>query len=101
MNIQSAYMSIQIATLFSSATLSVENAYAVPSAMLSVLQHDFINLRYVMALDRGDIEEGGTGDLQDWKWTGPIQPLEQIASAVSYMTPPPTYRFSHLVCSYR
>ena len=63
---------LPIDTIFPPATLSVENAYTIPSLMLQVPQFDFSTSSFVTGLPEGT----------NTPWGGPSQPVQNIASAV-------------------
>ena len=76
---------IPIATIFPPATLSVVNAPETIASMLEVPQHDFTTLNFVSPMASTDGVDGMSHDLTTelslWAWSGPSQPLQNIAVA--------------------
>ena len=68
---------IPVATIFPPATLSVGNAPKTIASMFKVPQFDFTTLNFVAPMESTD---GGDG-MSLWAWSGPSQPLQNIAIA--------------------
>ena len=69
---------VPIATNFPPATLSVGSAPGIPFSMRQVPQLDFTTLNYAAPLQYSI----SNGNLTDWAWKGPSQPVQHIALAV-------------------
>lgn len=76
---------IPVATIFPPATLPVANAPENTTSMLKVPQYDFTTLDFVAPMastdGRDGMIDGLTTELSLWAWSGPSQPLQNIAIA--------------------
>ena len=79
---------IPIATIFPPATLSVANASENITSMLKVPQYDFTTFDFVAPMASNIMGGANTLDLFGlptenglWAWSGPSQPLQNLASA--------------------
>ena len=78
---------IPVATIFPPATLSVANVPGTITSMLKVPQYDFTTLDFVAPMESTDgvtnwTTLGETTETSLWAWSGPSQPLQNIATAV-------------------